>query len=74
MKDHYTLFGSYASYYTAKTRGYLRKKGIPFIERLPRHPDFRDKVRPVSGTAKIPQIFCVTRLCCGKELPGNFLM
>ena len=56
MTDHYTLFGSYASYYTAKTRGYLRKKGIPFVERLPSHPDFRGKVRPVSGTAKIPQI------------------
>jgi glutathione S-transferase len=56
MTDHYTLFGSYASYYTAKTRGYLRKKGIPFVERLPSHPDFRSKVRPASGTAKIPQI------------------
>lgn len=56
MTDHYTLFGSYASYYTAKTRSYLRKKGIPFVERLPSHPDFRGKVRPVSGTAKIPQI------------------
>ena len=56
MTDHYTLFGSYMSYYTAKTRSYLRKKGIPFVERLPSHPDFRGKVRPVSGTAKIPQI------------------
>ena len=56
MTGHYTLFGSYASYYTAKTRSYLRKKGIPFVERLPSHPDFRGKVRPVSGTAKIPQI------------------
>jgi len=56
MKDQYTLFGSYASYYTAKTRSYLRKKGIPFVERLPSHPDFRAKVRPMSGTAKIPQI------------------
>ena len=56
MADHYTLFGAYASYYTAKTRGYLRKKGIPFVERLPSHPDFRGKVRPISGTAKIPQV------------------
>lgn len=56
MSDHYTLFGSYASYYTAKTRSYLRKKGIPFVERLPSHPDFRGRVRPASGTAKIPQI------------------
>jgi len=28
MTDHYTLFGSDASCYTAKTRSYLRKKGI----------------------------------------------
>jgi glutathione S-transferase len=56
MTDHYTLFGSYACYYTAKTRSYLRKKGIPFVERLPSHPDFRGKVMPVSGTAKVPQI------------------
>jgi glutathione S-transferase len=56
MTDHYTLFGFYASYYTAKTRGYLRKKGIPFVERLPSHPDFRGKVMPVSGTHKVQQI------------------
>ena len=56
MTEPYVLFGSHASYYTAKTRSYLRKKGIPFVERLPSHPDFRGKVRPASGTAKIPQI------------------
>ncbi len=56
MTDPYTLFGSHASYFTAKTRSYLRKKGIPFVERLPSHPDFRARVRPASGTAKIPQI------------------
>jgi glutathione S-transferase len=56
MNDKYTLYGSYASYYTAKTRTYLRKKGIPFVERLPSDPDFREKVRPVSGSHRIPQI------------------
>ena len=35
MSDQYTLYGSYASYYTAKVRSYLRKKGVPFVERLP---------------------------------------
>ena len=45
MTDHYTLYGSYASYYTAKSRSYLRKKGIPFVERLPSDPVFREKVR-----------------------------
>ena len=52
----YTLFGSYASYYTAKSRSYLRKKNIPFVERLPSAPIFRDKVRPASGSHRIPQL------------------
>jgi len=56
MTKPYTLYGSYASYYTAKTRTYLRKKGIPFVERLPSDPVFREKVRPASGTARIPQL------------------
>jgi hypothetical protein len=29
----YTLYGSYASYCTAKARACLRKKGVPFVER-----------------------------------------
>lgn len=52
----YTLYGSYASYYTAKTRTYLRKKGIPFVERLVSDPAFREKVRPASGSHRIPQL------------------
>lgn len=52
----YTLYGSYASYYTAKVRAYLRKKGIPFVERLPSHPRFREHVRPTSGSHRIPQL------------------
>ena len=56
MSARYTLFGSYASYYTAKVRGYLRKKGIPFVERLPSDPVFREKVRPSSGSHRIPQL------------------
>ena len=57
MSDHvYTLYGSYASYYTAKSRAYLRKKHIPFVERLPSDPLFRNKVRPVSGSHRIPQL------------------
>lgn len=50
------LYGSYASYATAKTRCYLRKKGIPFVERLPAHPRFREHVRPNSNNHRIPQI------------------
>ncbi len=56
MIDTYTLYGSYASYYTAKSRSYLRKKGIPFVERLPSDPEFRATVRATSGTARIPQL------------------
>ncbi|MGI9326145.1 MAG: glutathione S-transferase family protein [Pseudomonadales bacterium] len=56
MATTYTLYGSYASYYTAKVRAYLRKKGIPFVERLPSDPMFRNKVRPASGSHRIPQL------------------
>ncbi len=50
------LYGSHASYFTAKTRAYLRKKGIPFVERLPSHPRFREHVRPSTQTHRIPQL------------------
>ena len=56
MESTYTLYGSYASYYTAKVRCYLRKKSIPFVERLPSSPQFREMVRPNSGTHRIPQL------------------
>ncbi|MEQ8860852.1 MAG: glutathione S-transferase family protein [Pseudomonadales bacterium] len=56
MSDVYTLYGSYASYYTAKVRSDLRKKGIPFVERLPSDPMFRNRVRPASGSHRIPQL------------------
>ena len=50
------LYGSYASYYTAKVRSALRKKAIPFSERLPSDPRFRAEVRPASGSHRIPQV------------------
>jgi len=43
MNETYTLYGAYASYYTAKVRSYLRKKAIPFVERLPSDPMFRSQ-------------------------------
>ena len=52
----YILYGSHASYHVAKTRAYLRKKGLPFIERVPGHPRFREYVRPSSGSHRIPQL------------------
>jgi glutathione S-transferase len=56
MNETYTLYGAYASYYTAKVRSYLRKKAIPFVERLPSDPMFRSQVRPASGSHRIPQL------------------
>ncbi len=50
------LYGSYASYVTAKTRCYLLKKGIPFVERLPGHPRFRAHVRANTLNHRIPQL------------------
>ncbi len=52
----YVLYGSYASYATAKSRSYLRKKGIPFVERLPASPRFREYVRPTSENHRIQQL------------------
>ncbi|MEM7221254.1 MAG: glutathione S-transferase family protein [Pseudomonadota bacterium] len=52
----YILYGSYASYYTAKTRACLRKKAIPFVEHLPSDPEFKARVRPTSGSHRIPQL------------------
>ncbi|HYD46372.1 MAG TPA: glutathione S-transferase N-terminal domain-containing protein [Phenylobacterium sp.] len=50
----YVLYGAYASFYTAKTRSYLRKKGVRFIERLPSHPRFRETVSPAARSRRIP--------------------
>jgi len=55
-RDQYTLYGSYASYATAKTRSYLRKKNIPFVERVPGVTRFRQYVRQQSLNHRIPQI------------------
>ena len=54
--EPYVLYGSHASYATAKSRSYLRKKGIPFVERLPAAPRFREYVRPTSESHRIPQL------------------
>jgi glutathione S-transferase len=50
----FALYGAYASFYTGKTRSYLRKKGIPFVERLPSHPRFREEVSPAAQSKRIP--------------------
>jgi glutathione S-transferase len=50
----YILYGAHASFYTGKTRSYLRKKAIPFIERLPSHRHFREVVSPAARSRRIP--------------------
>lgn len=56
LDSPYVLYGSHASYATAKSRSYLRKKGIPFVERLPSSSRFREYVRPTSENHRIPQL------------------
>ncbi|TNE57075.1 MAG: glutathione S-transferase family protein [Alphaproteobacteria bacterium] len=53
MTEPYILYGAEPSYYTAKARSYLRKKGIPFVERSSGHPRYREVVK-ISGQGKIP--------------------
>jgi hypothetical protein len=55
-QDRYILYGSHVSYATAKSRSYLRKKGIPFIEHVPGVPRFREYVRETSQNHRIPQL------------------
>ena len=52
--DPYILYGVWSSYYTGKVRSYLRKKGLPFVERLPAAPEYRAEVRARAGTHHIP--------------------
>lgn len=41
-----TLFGAPVGLYTGKVRSYLRKQGIPYVERLPTDPVFTGEVMP----------------------------
>ena len=41
-----TLFGAPVGLYTGKVRSYLRKQGIPYVERLPTDPVFASEVMP----------------------------
>ena len=50
----YIMYGSPVSLFTGKLRSYMRKKGIPYRERLTSHPDFATKIFPVVGRMVIP--------------------
>ncbi len=52
----YILYGNQPSYFAAKVRSYLRKKGIQFEERLTNHPHYIDVVAPKAGVNLTPVI------------------
>ena len=54
MSTPHILYGVPHSLYTGKTRAYLRKQGVAYVERTPAHPDFRDRILPVIGRAIVP--------------------
>ena len=43
------LYGAPVGLYTGKIRSYLRKQGIPYVERLPTDPVFRKEILPAIG-------------------------
>lgn len=53
MSDIHHLYGAPCSLFTGKARSYLRKKGAPFQERLPIHPDFMNALGQ-TGVMRLP--------------------
>lgn len=53
-KDIYTLWGGPLSLYSGKARSYLIKKGIPYRELFPSHPDFPTRIMRAVGLFVIP--------------------
>jgi glutathione S-transferase len=50
----YTLWGGPLSLYSGKARSYLIKKGIPYRELYPSHPDFPTRILPAVGLFVVP--------------------
>lgn len=50
------LYGAPASLYTAKARAFFRAHRIPFLERFPSHPRYRQVIRPAVETHRIPVV------------------
>ena len=50
----YTMYGAEFSLYSGKLRSYLRKKGIPFIEKSPSVITYRRFIEPRTGVRFIP--------------------
>lgn len=53
---HLHLYGAPASLYTAKVRAFLRARGVPYVERFPSHPRYRDVVKPAVESHRIPAV------------------
>lgn len=52
----YTLYGSLMSLYSGKGRSYLRKKRLPFHEKLPNDPHYLEHIAPRVGGAYQPTV------------------
>lgn len=52
--DTYTLWGGPLSLYSGKARSYLIKKGVPYRELFPSHPDYASRIMPAVGLFVIP--------------------
>lgn len=52
--DNYTMYGAEFSLYSGKLRSYLRKKGIPFVERSPSILTYKRFIVPRTGVNFIP--------------------
>lgn len=50
------LWGAACSYYSAKIRPYLRKKGIEYVEIHPSHPHYHNTLLPQIGYTTVPVI------------------
>lgn len=49
-------YGAESSYYSAKTRAYMRQKGLNFVERFVSHPHYFEHVLPRAGILRMPTI------------------
>ncbi|WP_396593497.1 glutathione S-transferase N-terminal domain-containing protein [Brevundimonas sp. R86498] len=54
MTKSYVLYGMPVSMFTGKARAHLRKRRVPFVERLISHPRFVGEVAPSIGRLIIP--------------------
>eukprot|EP00127_Corallochytrium_limacisporum_P005366 Clim_evm42s203 gene=Clim_evmTU42s203 len=52
------LYGSENSLYTGKARGYLKWKGIPFLEKQSTLDIYRSVILPKTGVSQIPVLAC----------------